>query len=193
MRGPLFTIWLSAALVAMGAMAQYDNRPGKSTPAVESRPASVSAPEPGKKQLILLLHPKCPCSRASLEELTQLLSRCRGEVSTLVFAFAPPAALERWSHASAVLAAAAIPGVAVRMDPGGREARRLGATTSGHVVIFDSAGRRLFSGGITGGRAMVGENAGFAAALAALRTGTRPAIAATPVFGCAILDAKDSR
>lgn len=105
-------------------------------------------------------------------------------MSALVLAYAPVADPERWRNAPGCRAAAAIPGVQVRTDAGGIEARRLGASTSGHVVLFDREGKRLFSGGITGGRAMVGDNPGYEAALEALRTGKPATLAEMPVYGC---------
>jgi hypothetical protein len=124
---------------------------------------------------------------ASLEELAQLLSRYGGPVATNVVAFAPALNPERWRDAAESRVAEALPGVPVRVDPGGGEARRFGATTSGYVVIFDAEGRRLFSGGITGGRSMVGDNTGFDRALNALRQSRHASPATSPVYGCPIL------
>ena len=48
--------------------------------------------------------------------------------------------------------ASAIPGVIVTPDVGGRIAARLGAKTSGHVLVYDENGVLKFSGGITAAR-----------------------------------------
>ena len=45
----------------------------------------------------------------------------------------------------------------------------MGATTSGHVLLYDAGGVLRFAGGITDGRGHEGDNAGLDAALALLR------------------------
>jgi hypothetical protein len=76
-------------------------------------------------------------------------------------------------------------------DVGGREAARYGIVTSGHVLLFDPSGARLFSGGITGSRAHEGDNDG-AEAVVRLVMGSGPAVPAHPVFGCAVRDSGGS-
>jgi hypothetical protein len=190
MRNFLFTAWFTAAICSVGMLARYDNKPGVAAANVRSWPSDTLVPAAAEKRLVFFLHPQCPCSQASLEELRQLLSRCQAPVATTVLAFSPADDPERWRDAAGCKTAASIPGVTLQMDPGGSEAKRFGATTSGHVAIFDSGGQLLFTGGITGGRAMVGDNAGFSAALAAL-TRKEPLVPAPgmPVYGCAILPA----
>jgi hypothetical protein len=73
--------------------------------------------------------------------------------------------------------------VRVAPDRNGVEARRFGAGTSGHVVIYGGDGRLLFSGGITGARGHVGDNVGLERAIASLRADS-PTCARSPVFGC---------
>ena len=187
MRGFLFVVWFAAAACGFGLLARYDSRPGAAAPPVEKWPQATSIGETRGPRVLMFLHPKCPCSQASLEQLAQLLSRCGGQISTTIVAIGPARNPESWRSAAEARVAGSLTGVAVQMDPGGVEARRFGATTSGHVVIFDSEGRRLFSGGITGGRAMVGDNAGFDQALKALRRSRTASPAASPVYGCPIL------
>ena len=88
-----------------------------------------------------------------------------------------------WGRTDLWRSAAAIPGVRVSSDPDGVEAARFGAMTSGHAVVYDPNGRRVFSGGITGSRGHAGENAGRTAILT-LVNGENPAKADLPVFGC---------
>ena len=61
--------------------------------------------------------------------------------------------------------------------------RKLGAETSGHVVLYDEAGNLRFSGGITRSRGHVGESDG-ARALSALLNGSPATSGNFPVFGC---------
>ena len=82
-----------------------------------------------------------------------------------------------------------IPGVRAVRDESGLEARRFGVQTSGQVLVYGASGALLYSGGATGSRGKVGENAGRAAILDALSTGR--AAASKPVFGCELFAARD--
>jgi hypothetical protein len=79
--------------------------------------------------------------------------------------------------------AAAIPGVTVLSDVDGVEAGRFGSLTSGHTFLFDSAGRLLFSGGITGARGHAGENVGENAVVSLINNGSSQRDR-TLVYGC---------
>jgi hypothetical protein len=82
--------------------------------------------------------------------------------------------------------AAAISGVTVVCDPAGTEARRFEAATSGHTAVYDAAGDRVFSGGITGARGQVGENLGGEAVVAWICHGWS-GTDQTAVYGCPLL------
>jgi hypothetical protein len=81
--------------------------------------------------------------------------------------------------------AASIRGLRVVIDPGGRFAAKLGATTSGHVLLYGADGALLYSGGITPARAHEGDTPGQTAIVAALY-GKTPAVRGAPVFGCGL-------
>lgn len=65
------------------------------------------------------------------------------------------------------------------------EARRFGARTSGHVVVYDASGELRFSGGITVARGHLGANVGHQI-VDALVHGATPHRTTTPVFGCSL-------
>jgi hypothetical protein len=73
----------------------------------------------------------------------------------------------------------------VIFDPDGVEARRFGAETSGHTLLFAGDGRLLFSGGITASRGHAGDNAGESVIVALVNNQT-PALTRTLVFGCSL-------
>ena len=74
-------------------------------------------------------------------------------------------------------------------DLDGAEARRFGAETSGHTLLFDLDGNLLFSGGITQSRGHAGGNAGESAIVSLVNTRTADR-ARTLVFGCSLFDRK---
>ena len=70
---------------------------------------------------------------------------------------------------------------------GGVEARRFHGETSGHVVLYDPQGQRLFDGGITASRGHAGDSPGLGALLALLHKQTSRQWH-TAIFGCRIRD-----
>src|SRR5262249_1997706 len=131
----------------------------------------------------MLLHPRCPCSRASLGELNRILARVGRRVSVHLLFWTPERSTPDWEHTDLWRSAKALPGASASADPAGREAALFGARTSGHTALYDPAGRLLFRGGITAGRGHAGDNAGSAAILALLDRGVAER-RATSVFGC---------
>jgi hypothetical protein len=142
----------------------------------------------------MFVHPKCPCSAASLDELAELMANCRSGLTAFVVMFQPDMPGEDWTHTAAWSAAGNIPGVEVRPDSRGDLAKKYGAKTSGQVLLYDRNGKLLFAGGITGSRGHVGDNDGLAT-VTKLVLGKLPAPATparSPVFGCAIYTSGDA-
>ena len=137
--------------------------------------------------LILVAHPRCPCSRASLAELEKIMVRWQGRIEADVYFVQPAALPSSWSRGASWASAAELPGVRVHADVDGRKAKELGAKTSGQVVLFDEAGLLLFSGGITGAHGRQGDNPGAQAVLDLLQGDFSP-IRGFPVFGCPLFD-----
>lgn len=179
-------IWATTIGAGLLAIHRYESTPGGAwTAGDEVRPSAAVRPDPGRANLVMLAHPRCPCTRASLEELAQVMNRCRGQVAAHVLFFQPQSGPDGWARSDLWRRAAAIPGVLVYDDPGGAEAARLGAETSGSVILYDRSGRQRFKGGITGARGQVGDNPGRDAVVACV-SGGQPASANSPIFGCAI-------
>jgi len=142
----------------------------------------------GRPRLLMFVHPLCPCSRASLAELAEIMARNPGKVDTEVIFVKPANAGASWDHSSLWKLASNIPDVRLVCDGGGSLARRLGALTSGYVLLYDAGGRLLFSGGITRSRGHEGDNPGRRA-LCALLAGGAASDVKTPVFGCSLFSA----
>ncbi len=179
----LIVLWAVAVLSGMIVLTHYNLRPGRAAaaPAAWPAPPGLMRP-PGRPALVMIAHPKCACTRSSLDELALLLTHCPGRASTTVIFVRSPGAGPDWDDTDLHRHAQSIPGVQVLTDDGGTVAERFGAWTSGQVLLYDANGRLRFSGGITAGRGHSGDNAGRSALEAFLR-GT-PARASTPVFGC---------
>jgi hypothetical protein len=178
-------LWFAVVVGGLAALAAYKSRPGTAgkTPALftELPPLANSA---GRPRLLMFVHPKCPCSRASLSELTYIVEREPGKVMVDVVFVKPAGAESDWANTPLREQAAAIPGVRL-VDDDGTLAHRLGAETSGYVVLYGADGKLQFSGGITRARGHEGDSSGRHA-ICALLNGDADAVAGakTPVFGC---------
>ena len=163
---------------------EYETTPGAAGTPARRWPAGTSVPlDPSRPTLVLLLHPRCPCARASLDELERLVARCRGLMTVHVLACKPRGFPAGWERTGLWRRAEAIPGVSVHGDEGGDEAARFGAVTSGDARLYDPRGRLLFRGGLTDTRGHAGGSAGCAA-IRALLAGEPAATSETPVYGC---------
>jgi hypothetical protein len=187
-------LWLAAVVGGLGALEAYKSRPGAAgqTPAVfprefpqwESGSDGQSTSRLLRPRLIMFVHPRCPCSKASVGELAEILARRSGQVDAAVVFVKPAGAGPDWNQTSLRSQAAAIPHVRL-IDDDGTLARRFGAETSGSVVLYDADGKLLFSGGITRSRGHEGDSAGSRAICALLDGNTEVAAGVhAPVFGC---------
>jgi hypothetical protein len=184
----LIVAWAACVAAGMQVLWSYKTKPGPVAEPPALWPAASAARRiPGMPALVMLAHPQCPCTRASLGELAQLMSRFPRQLAATVLFIQPDGVSESWTDTDNWRLASAIPGVTPLLDEGGVESTRFGAATSGQVVVYDAAGRLLFSGGITGARGHVGDNAGRERVTSLLehRAVDR---AESPVFGCPLRD-----
>ena len=143
------------------------------------------AREPGATTLLMLAHPRCPCTHASVAELHRLQATC-GDKLQIIVAFCRPDA--SWSKTDLWKYAESIPQAQVLWDDGGHLARTFGAETSGHVVVHGAQGRLIMSGGITPSRGHEGDGPGRRAITAAVRHSNRAhETTRAPVYGCPLV------
>lgn len=177
-------VWFGVVATGLGVMAAYANRPGESAHAPAHWPAeSRLTRNPAGPTLVMLVHPKCDCTRASLAELARLMTHSRDHVRAFVVVMRPAGVEDGWADTYLWDLASRIPGVTVRRDEDEQEVSRFGAETSGQTLLYDAEGQLVFSGGTTASRGHEGDNAGVAAMLAHIE-GDRQAPATAPVFGC---------
>jgi hypothetical protein len=177
-------LWLLMVGTGIGVLRNYENAPGLSAAAPGSWPAgSPLERAAGSATLVMLAHPHCPCTRASIGELARLMAQAEGHVRAYVLFVKPTGFSEEWVQTDLPASASAIPGVSVVRDDEGVEAKRFHAATSGQTLLYDTKGNLLFSGGITSARGHAGDNAGRTAIVSLLTT-NEVAQNETPVFGC---------
>lgn len=177
-------VWLGGAGTGLWVVWAYDNTPGTAgtppTSLASDGPVTLASDRP---TLVLLAHPQCFCTEATLTELEEVLARAGVRPKTYVLFMKPQGFPEGWSDTRLWRRASALPGVVVMRDDDGQKARRLGAETSGQVVLYDAHGKLLFSGGITGSRGHAGDNPGRSAVVKLLNDETADR-RTTSVFGC---------
>lgn len=190
-RAAFVALWVLVVGAGTFFLWGYENTPGvKANSTPSAFPAESAIPkDAARPTLLMFAHPHCPCTRASIAELSRLMTTARGRVAAHLLFIKHEGAGAGWVESDLWAGAAAIPGVRVAADEGGREAARFGAGTSGLTLLYGADGRLLFSGGVTAARGHEGDNAGRDA-LAALLTGDAGGASETPVFGCQLFDSE---
>jgi hypothetical protein len=189
--GALLAVWMVGVGYGLWAVWAYDNRPGAAAAAPPRWPAGTaltfSAEGP---TLVFLAHPQCTCTRASLDELAEILARARTKPRTYILFLKPSSVDDGWEQTDLWRRATQLPGARVVRDDDGTQARRFGVETSGQTLLYDQRGTLVFSGGITGSRGHAGENAGEIAIISLLTDG-HPDRRASNVFGCPLFKDAD--
>jgi hypothetical protein len=166
----------------------YKTRPGANGAPAERWPAATRLTlDPTRPTVIMLAHPHCPCTRASVSELARLLARLDNGVRAHVLFVRPDGVDDDWEDTDLWRSAARIPGVTISVDASGAEAHRFGIETSGHVLLYDPTGKLLFRGGITSARGHEGDSFGQRRIVSLLATRNADRSDA-PVFGCALFE-----
>jgi len=183
-------LWLGATGFGFLKLVRFENTPGEASAAPARWPQSSEIRRnDSRPTLVMILHPQCACSRAAVGELARIMSSAEGRADAHALFFRPAGVANEWVQNHLWRDASAIPGVEVRIDDQGKEARLFHATTSGAVVLYDRGGRLIFEGGITASRSHSGDNAGRSA-IVALLNGGQPERTRTFVFGCSLLDSR---
>ncbi len=172
---------IGAGMLLMHAYAAYPGDPGE--PSTRWPVGTRLGHDGDRSTLLIFLHPKCPCSRASVTELAAILAQADGRVAAQAVLFRPLGVRDPWFPSDLLAELAEIADLEIAPDPGGEEARRFGVATSGHVLLYDTRGDLAFSGGITPGRGERPDAAGRSAMLARLLAGAGRCPDG-PVFGC---------
>ena len=186
--GPILGAWIAAVAVGGLSLWRYAAAPGAPGAPPATWPADAALHRtPGLATIVMLAHPHCPCTRASVAELAELLRSVDGRAEAHVLFTRPDDEGDDWAHTDLYRAAEDVPGAHVHVDPGGREAHRFGAETSGQTAVYDPSGKLVFAGGITGVRGHEGDNAGLRRARDVLTEG-RADRDTSLVFGCPLQD-----
>lgn len=191
--GLMKVVLLWAVLVFFGyaSMVFYSTATAKCLVTVGQFPPVSAISKSSGLTLIVFLHPQCPCSMATVSELKGLLAQRNSACNLRVYAVVskPSGCSQAFVRGAVLDSLAQVKNVQVLIDDDDVESQRFGAKASGHTLLFDSAGKCLFSGGMTAARGEVGANAGVDA-LRQYIAGGRDLLNKTPVFGCSLESSK---
>ena len=201
----LIVLWLVALVPAAGKLLHFEWTSG-ATGATPSRLSSASAGGLSQNAsdialLVVAIHPLCSCTRATLKELEDSAATWKQPYRATFLIYKARPALSAsldfdWHHAAYIREAQQALHAEVVEDMNGEQAAKLGALTSGEVILYSAADqhgarRLLFSGGVTAGRGMEGENGGIASLAQSINTHSinatnTPVEAHAPVYGCGL-------
>jgi hypothetical protein len=176
-------IWVATVGTAFQAIRRFETTPGRAAAARLMWPASSRIQRSPDWTLVMLIHPHCSCSRASVQEL-QAVIESAPSLHPTVLVYRPTGFARGWEQTDVFKSASRLRRTRVIIDEDGREAKLFGGFTSGQTFLYDRNGALRFAGGITSLRGHAGINKG--------RTGivdivsARVARGTHPVFGCAI-------
>ncbi len=183
-------LWLAVVASGMAVLRNYDTTPGELAHSPQQWPPKSHIPRVvGLPTIVVMGHPKCPCTRATVGELALMMARLHGKATAVVVFVRPQGTPEGWDDTDLRRSAAAIPGVTVMSDLDEVEADLFDAQVSGQTMLYGANGKLLFSGGITASRGHAGDNIGRSSIVSFVTAGTAEQNR-TPVFGCALRSPK---
>lgn len=175
-------VWILCVIAAFTVINQYSTTAGVNS-GLTRIPAGTAFEPQDKPRLLVFLHPKCTCSKATMMELQSLLPDLKGIDVTVLFRNV--SADKEWLSGELYESALKTKGLTVAIDDNGDEAKRFGAHTSGHTVLISTDKSIVFSGGLTPMRGHPGETEGKAF-LRQWNQSRKPASLITEIFGCNI-------
>jgi hypothetical protein len=176
-------LWVSTVAAAFQAIRRFETTPGRAAIAPRTWPVSSRIQRASDWTLVMLLHPHCSCSRASVHELQAVIENVPS-VRPTVLLYRPTSFSRGWEKTDVFEAASRLRHTRVIIDDDGREARLFGGFTSGQTFLYDRNGTLRFAGGITSLRGHAGINRGRTDLVDIMQA--RTARGTHPVFGCAI-------
>ena len=183
----LLSVWALTVVAGSLFLTHYSNRPGKAAIAPEAWPSESSLSlSTDRATLLVLLHPQCSCSKATLAELERIMMAVGSSVDAQLVFFDSPNMDTGWVEGDLWERAAGIPGIQLVRDTDGELIQQFGAFTSGQALLYDPSGALLFKGGIKAARGHEGDNAGKQALISILKE-RQNNLNETFVFGCSIL------
>jgi hypothetical protein len=183
-------VWCASLATAWNQLYSHAYRPAKTDRVVDLWPQdTILGASSQRFRIVIFVHPLCPCTQATLEELDESLTRIPADVAVDAVAVTTGLSADEVESSRTVESLQRMPRVTLHLDASGREQRAFGAVVSGETFAFDREGRLAFHGGLTPARGHQGDSAGQKL-LEELACGRRHAPCEAPVFGCRLPSAE---
>lgn len=183
---------LAVSLLGLLALGAYESTPAGQQQRGHTWPhGSPLDLEADTATVLMFVHPKCPCTVASAEQLLRVL-QSHSARGTLVCSV-PAGAASDWARGPLLqLAATHSKHLKVVFDIDGELAKQFHVTTSGTCLIYTPDRQLRFAGGLTLSRGHRGANAGMeiiARIVGDPKSGSEQIT--FPVFGCSLVRRAD--
>lgn len=184
----LGVVWGIAVGFGFSKLYNYEYKSGTANYIAKQWPSkSVIQPHKNFYQLVMVVHPQCPCTRATIGELELIMAQAHGKVEAYVLFIKPKGYGQQWVKTDLYRTVCRIPGVHAIIDDEGQEVRLFGGTISGQTFLYDPHGQLVFTGGITASRGHSGDNIGRST-IVALIYHQPVSVHSTPFFGCSLMN-----
>lgn len=188
--GVVIGLWFGLVVACFAALWTYANRPGELGYPVRNASTTALHLDQSRHTLVVFVHPRCPCTVATVEQIARLQRKCRGLFTTRIVAYRPSYAEAEWSEGAVLRGASRLVDCEIIDDPDAAEALEIGAQVSGTAALYAPDGTLRFWGGLTPQRGHAGDSLGLDAVAAILR-GERLDSYRAPTFGCSLVNAGD--
>ncbi len=181
-----YSLWIGLVLIGHLVLFEYEMTasPLADTRRIFPEKSTIQLAH-GRQNIVMFLHPMCPCSLSSVDEFRELMRSGQKDLLGTVVAYMPRDQEAEWSLQPVFSSLKRIRNVSVVYDIDGVQTKLFGATTSGHVLIYDGRGILQFTGGITDSRGHTGDNANYELAKKTI-VARNPKFTTAPVYGCAL-------
>ena len=141
--------------------------------------------------VVMFVHPRCPCTQASVEGLARLQRKFQDRFALRVVFNVPRGMAPDWHQSTLWDSVGRLPDCERLVDMGGHITNQAGAETSGTVALYEPDGRLVFWGGVTASRGHAGDSPGSDALASYFKD--KPFPVQTDIFGCQMSGPDDLR
>lgn len=179
----LVLTWCIAVAFGFSILITYSSLAGLGSVSPSNWPTDIELVDVNEGYtLLVFIHPKCPCTFATVSELERLVAEINHPCQVVFLLDCPKHLQAKWSRSALASRCNAFVGARVVLDFDGELATGFKAKNSGHCLLY-LEGQLLFQGGVTTERGHEGQSLGRVA-LRQILTGQKTTIRRTPVFGC---------
>lgn len=187
------TLWLGGISAGSLTMWNHQFSQGPSNQAPIALPAALDALAEDAKPLTLFMaiHPGCPCTGASLEQVDRLIARNPDSIQLVGLVRDSGESTESTSDSklheeSYWKRLESMPNARPFADKDGSLANLLGTHVSGATIAYDETGSLRFQGGMTASRGHAGPSRSMDELESIARQLAPPELCSTPTFGCSL-------